>query len=169
MITLEELATDEQIKEEYKKSFLLNLFRKLAIRMNKDNAFKVKIHKLYLESTDKIVSTTVIIQRYFNYRIEKQDAQLLLQWLTAYFNKQNTRKRISVDEKRLLCIKQGWKCALCGEDLGSDLSKIHVDHIVPWILVGDELPNNHQCLCPICNESKSAQTDYIFRRLINIE
>ena len=54
---------------------------------------------------------------------------------------------------------------ICGEPLGPVMAKIHVDHIIPWKLVGDELNDNYQALCETCNECKSARTDYIFKAL----
>ena len=168
MLTLEELASNEQIKEEYKKSLLLNLFKKLVIMMNKDSILKSKIHKLFLESSVPIDTTKILIKRYFNYELTNQDSQTMLQWIKAHFNKQDKRKSISLEIKKQLYALQGGKCAVCGEDLGDDLSKIHVDHIIPWTLVGDELSNNYQYLCPVCNECKSAHTDYIFKKLINL-
>ena len=64
--------------------------------------------------------------------------------------------------------EQNGKCAVCGENLGDNWSIIHVDHIIPWALVGDELKDNYQVLCETCNESKSANTDYIFKNLIKL-
>ena len=169
MFTLEELASNDQIKNEYKKSFLLNIFKKLVVMMKKDVALKSKIRKLFLESTDPTLTTEIIIRRYFNYELTAQDSQLMLQWIKAHFNKQDKRKAISAETKQRLCALQKGKCAVCGEDLEDDLSKIHVDHIVPWTLVGDELDNNYQCLCSTCNESKSAHTDYICKKLIKLD
>ena len=136
--------------------------------MNRDSALKSKIHKLFLESTGLIQTTELLINRHFNYELSNQDSQLMLQWLMAYFNKQSKRKAISSETKQKLFILQNGKCAVCGEDLGNDCSKVHVDHIVPWSLVGDELPDNYQLLCQTCNECKSAHTDYIFKKLINL-
>ena len=63
---------------------------------------------------------------------------------------------------------QNGRCVVCGELFDKDLSKVHIDHIIPWMLVGDELKNNYQCLCETCNECKSAHTDYMFRNLIKL-
>ena len=58
---------------------------------------------------------------------------------------------------------------ICGCELGDNWSKIHVDHVVPWELVGDELENNFQDLCEKCNEEKNASTNYIFLRMIGLK
>lgn len=168
MFTLEELATNEQIKDEYKKSFLLNMFKKLVVMMDKDPALKSKTKKLFLESTDLTETTKIIIKRHFNYELTESDSLLMLTWFKANFNKQSSRKAIPFEIKKKLFDSQNGKCAACGESLGNDFSKIHVDHIVPWSLVGDELLDNYQVLCQFCNESKSANTDYIFKRLIKL-
>ena len=168
MPTLEDLATNEEIKAEYKKTFLLNLFRKMCVRMNKDPQFKAKIRKLFLETYDKVQTTTIIIKRYLDYDLQAEEAKLVSIWFNAYLQKASHRKAIPLDLKKELCRKQNGKCMVCGEDLGGDWSKIHVDHIIPWILVGDELDDNYQALCDTCNECKSARTDYIFKSMLNL-
>lgn len=38
-----------------------------------------------------------------------------------------------------------------------NVDDFHVDHIVPWDYVGDELENNKRVLCAACNRKKSKQ------------
>lgn len=168
MPTLEDLATNEEIKAEYRKTFLLNLFRKLCVRMNKDAQFKMSIRKLYLETHDKILTTQIVVKRHLNYDLSNEEATEMSPWIDAYMRKATRRRPIPLDTKKKLYAKQRGKCVLCGEDLGDDWSKIHVDHIIPWALVGDELENNYQNLCDTCNECKSARTDYIFKSMLSL-
>jgi len=49
-------------------------------------------------------------------------------------------------------------CASCHSKLfKSGKQKYHVDHIMPLVLGGSNLPENLQCLCPSCNLSKGAK------------
>ena len=168
MPTLLELATDEQIREEYQKSFMLNLFRKICVKMRNDSTYKSKIQNLFRESFNKIMTVQIIVKREFDYDLTNEEAEIMYKWFDAHLKKSNRRKAIPLSVKLELYKKQNGKCAVCGENLGKDNSKIHVDHIIPWTLVGDELENNYQDLCDICNECKSASTDYIFKNLIKL-
>lgn len=168
METLEDLLSNDKIRDEYKKTFLLNLFKKLCVKMNRDETFKMKIRTLYRQTHDKSLTTQVIIQKIFEFEIGKEDAQKVSKWIDAYLKKGSKRRTISKELKEELCKKQNWKCMVCGEDLDKDGSRIHVDHIIPWSLVGDELENNYQVLCETCNESKSASIDYLFKNLLNL-
>lgn len=49
---------------------------------------------------------------------------------------------------------QKGKCACCGKQLGM---KYHVDHIIPIILGGKNVPDNIQLLLPSCNSIKSGK------------
>ena len=166
--TLLELATDEQIREEYQKSFMLNLFRKICVKMRNDSTYKAKIQNLFRESFNKNMTVQIIVKREFDYDLTNEEAAIMYKWFEAHLKKSNRRKTISLDVKLELYKKQNGKCAVCGEALGKDNSKIHVDHIIPWTLVGDELEENYQDLCDTCNECKSASTDYIFKNLIKL-
>lgn len=168
MPTLLELATDEQIREEYQKSFMLNLFRKICVKMRNDHTYKAKIQNLFRESFNKTTTVQIIFKREFDYDLTNEEAEIMYKWFDAHLKKSNKRKAIPLTVKLELYKKQNGKCAVCGEDLGEDNSKIHVDHIIPWTLVGDELENNYQDLCDTCNECKSASTDYIFKNLIKL-
>lgn len=168
MPTLIELASDEQIRQEYQKSFMLNMFRKICAKMQNDSEYKKKVQNLFRQSIDKSMTTSIILKREFNYDLSKQEAEIMLCWFNAFFTKSNRRKSIPISTKKALYKAQKGRCAVCGELLGDDWGKIHVDHIIPWKLVGDELKDNYQDLCETCNECKSASTDYIFKNLINL-
>lgn len=168
MASLEELASNEDIKLEYRKSLLLNILKKIIAKMRRDNVYCKHVKKLYKESTDKHITTKNVLKKDFNYDPDPDDIILFSEWINAYFNKSENRKRFPDDFKHELYEKQKGLCAVCGEPLESDYSKIHIDHIIPWSLVGDELKNNYQYLCATCNESKSCHTDFIFKSLLNL-
>lgn len=168
MMTFEQIAADENVRKEYKKSFLLNMFKKIVIRMNRDNNFKQHVRKLFLQSTDVLITTKVLISGSFDFNLDEDDSMLMSSWFKAYFQKNDRRKPFTIEFKKRLYVAQHGICMVCGEPLGNDMSKIHVDHIIPWMLVGDELKDNYQCLCETCNECKSAHTDYIFKNLLKL-
>lgn len=53
MLTLDELASMENIKEEYKKTFLLNLFQKMCVRMERDKSLRENIQTLFRQTHDE--------------------------------------------------------------------------------------------------------------------
>ena len=157
-----------KITQEYKQTLLLNLFRKICIRMDNNKEFETKIRKLFLQSYDRVKTSKKIIENHFKYTLNDDEASLMSSWFIARLKKSNVRKPVSKETKIKLIEQQNGLCAACGEPFGKDLSKVHVDHIVPWKLVGDELDNNYQALCETCNECKSASIDYMFRNMINL-
>lgn len=136
--------------------------------MNRDEHYRTHVRKLFLQSTDENVTTRVLMSQTYNYELTIEDAMLVRTWFDAYLKKSNKRKPFTQEFKLSLYHKQNGMCMVCGEPLGSNMSKVHVDHIIPWMLVGDELRDNYQCLCETCNECKSAQTDYIFKNLLKL-
>lgn len=168
MPTLEDFASNEQIKAEYKKTFLLSLFRKICVKMNRNPQYRTKIQTLFRETHDKAETTQIIVRRELKYDLSRDEAKQISEWIWANLKKSSRRKAIPLSVKRELYVRQNGKCTVCGEPLGTDWSAIHVDHIIPWALVGDELPDNYQDLCETCNECKSARTDYIFQRMIEL-
>ena len=165
---LNDICSNPEVIEEYRKAFLLNLFQKVCSKMEKDIDYKKKINKLFLQSFSKVETTKKIVNQNASILLSDEDAKIISDWFDAYRKKSGTRKIISATIKKDLFKKQEGLCAVCGNELGNDWSKIHVDHIIPWKLVGDELDNNYQLLCGTCNECKSAKTDYLFKNLINL-
>ena len=168
MISFTDILENEEVKAEYKKALLLNMFKKIVVRMNKDCSFRNSIKTLFSQSTNREVTVKVIMRNNLNFELDDDDCKLMLQWFDANLKKSNRRIPISYELKERLYKKQNGICAVCGEPLGKEMKYVHVDHIIPWMLVGDELKNNYQCLCQTCNECKSARTDYMFKNLIKL-
>ena len=168
MQTLEELASSEDIKNEYMQALLLSIFKKLCVKMQKNSDFNAKIRNIFKQSHDHNMTMQLIIEREFQCKLGDEESKIITQWFWAYLKKKTYRKSIPIEIKKSLYKKQGGKCVSCGEELGNDWSKIHVDHIIPWTLVGDELPDNYQDLCETCNECKSSRIDYMLSRKLNL-
>lgn len=168
MKTLDELAQNEIIRREYKKTILLNIFKKICVRMKKDDRYREKIRKLFKQSHDMTLTVKALVEREFGFELNNEESSLMSLWFLANQKKKETRKGISIDVKKRLYDEQNGLCAACGECLGDDMSKVHVDHIIPWVLVGDELENNYQDLCETCNECKNSRIDYMLGKMLNI-
>ena len=158
----------DEAQAEYRRAFLLNIFQKMCSRMNKNPGYREHIIKLFSQSFDKPSTITSVVEKDFKYHLDEEDACLLCAWFDAHRKKATTRKAIPKSLKDELISKQFGLCCSCGQPLGDDYSKIHVDHIIPWVLVGDELENNYQALCDTCNECKSSRTDYMFKNILKL-
>ena len=168
MSSIQDILENEEVKAEYKKALLLNMFKKIVVRINKDCTFRSSIRKLFSQSTNREATVKAIIRNNLNFDLDDDDCKLMLQWFEKKKKKSNQRKPISLDLKEKLYKKQNGICLVCGEPLEKEMKYVHVDHIIPWMLVGDELKDNYQCLCQTCNECKSARTDYMFRNLVKL-
>ncbi|MCQ2498689.1 MAG: HNH endonuclease [Lachnospiraceae bacterium] len=167
MISIEQILDDDFIAE-YKKAVLLSIFKKIIIRTNKDDKYRKRVSNLFKQTYNRVTTVKLIVQQDFDCELSDEEAKLMDTWFRANQSKQNRRKPISKEEKVYLKNIQNGKCLSCGCDLGEDTSKIHVDHIIPWMLVGDELPDNYQALCETCNECKSSRTDYMIAKKLKL-
>ena len=168
MDSLDSLLDNSLVREEYKKTVLLTMFKKVCVRMNGDNSYRKKIRNLFRQTNDRKMTARLLVENEFNVCLSDSESTMLEKWFSANLRKNPKRnpKYTCETVKKELLIKQNGICPSCGEPLGNDLSKIHVDHIIPFVLVGDELENNYQDLCETCNECKSARVDYLFGKLI---
>ena len=152
---------------EYKKMQLMKLFEKFCCDM-KDKTYDLKVRSFYRNTFNDIETTRAIFLNNYGKNLNDDEAAQMTKWVSARLKKKATRDVIPDSVKTELKEKQNGKCAICGNNLGDDLSQIHVDHIVPWVLVGDELDNNYQDLCRDCNLKKNKQVDYMYKKIVKI-
>lgn len=163
-----DLMSNNDLIHEYKRTFLLNMFQKICSKMSKDEEYKKHIMTLLRQTSDiKSMVNTIVLQE-CGYALDSDENDFMSTLFDAYRRKKSVRKTIPIEVKKRLCQEQGGICPSCGQQLGADWSKIHVDHIIPWVLVGDELQNNYQALCETCNECKNSKIDFIFKKMINL-
>ena len=153
----------DEFKKEYKTAFLLKKYESFVSMMNGDVGFERKIRDLYIQSYDKVNTTKLIAERYLFLELSEEDANFFWKLINAYLNKKVYRCEIDIMEKRKIYNKQEGKCAICCSE--EKISKMHVDHDVPWKMVGDELDDNYQLLCEKCNLKKGSKVVY---KLMNI-
>ena len=163
-----EALKSDSFKEAYHDSFLLNIFQKLCSKMNSNAEYKQKVFTLLKQSYNMNNTIKSLVLRDYQIELTDDDARKILFWIDAYRKKKPTRKALSKEMREILVEKQHGICPVCGEKLGNDYSKIHIDHIIPFVLVGDELDDNYQALCNTCNECKNAKTDYIFMKMLKL-
>ncbi len=128
------------------------ILKTVCDKLKTDNDFFIRTKKLYF-SMDDISATKKTVMHVCNCLMAPKDYIWINECLKAFFRKKDTRRIITADEKNELIRKQEGKCAICGTNITQ--AGMHVDHIIPWDYVGDELADNLQGLCSDCNLHKS--------------
>lgn len=120
--------------------------------MKANDSDYISVRKVYYRNSNDIDAVKQIVRSICHLSLPEQDLIWLNTCIKA-FMKKKPRSQLSYSLRLELWKKQGHKCCICGKDISSDEG--HIDHIVPWDYVGDELENNYQLLCPDCNLHKS--------------
>ncbi len=107
-----------------------------------------------------------LIKKLTKFKVGKEEIELIIKFIKAYLQKINIRASIKKDQKNEILNKQKFKCPICKKDI--NLSNCHIDHIIPFKYVGDELNGNYQALCKSCNLSKNANIYSMFDEIIQI-
>jgi 5-methylcytosine-specific restriction endonuclease McrA len=81
--------------------------------------------------------------------------------IIAYLRKSEFRRKVPQSQIDKLLGDQMYLCNICGQKLNK--REYHIDHIIPFKYVGDELENNYQILCNKCNQSKGANLIYLLK------
>ena len=118
----------------------------------------------FRNSKDHILTTKGIVKRYAKCNLNEHDYKYIYTLLRSFFNKKTKRIEIPDAVKKDLLRRQNFKCPYCKGVIS--LENSHLDHIIPWEYVGDELDNNYQMLCAHCNESKGASPLYEFSMML---
>ncbi len=121
-------------------------------KLKNDQSFFKWAKKVFF-STNNLNATKKVIDKACKLKLSENDTLWMQSCIKAFFSKDDSRRPVTQEEKEFLLEKQNKKCAICGCEITAQ--SMHVDHIIPWNYVGDELKDNYQGLCKSCNLSKS--------------
>ena len=132
-------------------------------KLKEDKSFFGWAKKVFFSTTDDMAATKKVIYRVCKCKLSEKDTLWMKDCIKAFFAKSGVREAIPQDVRESLLRLQKNKCAICGKDI--TIQTLHVDHVIPWDYVGDELDNNYQGLCQTCNLEKS---NHIARTVTNL-
>lgn len=144
---------EEVLYDALHKDILESILSEVCEYMKANDSSYVSMKKIYYRSADDIDAIKQIVRNICHLSLPDQDLRWLNDCVKAFMKKKPHRKYLSNDLRQKLWIGQGKRCHICGKEIL--VQDGHVDHVVPWDYVGDELENNYQVLCSDCNLHKS--------------
>jgi hypothetical protein len=153
-----------------------------ACRLFKKNNIQVKYKQLISEKQQSIIKNTSNINNDLIHKINKykNENETVIEFIENAILKSlpkealtqeelkeiNRRRKINDTTRYAVLERAGFKCQCCGaKPLKSNHVALHIDHIIPYSLGGDNSVNNLQVLCDKCNTSK--QNRFIVNHNIN--
>ncbi|MBE6007755.1 MAG: HNH endonuclease [Lachnospiraceae bacterium] len=156
------MSNDKKLHESIQEAIILGWFKSFHDK-NISKADQQRLRNIYANSSDPTMTTKNLFINFGFNDISDPDAMRLSELINAFLKKSPYRKNIPYLTKKELFISQNHRCAICNSEI--DIHA-HVDHIVPFLYVGDELTNNYQLLCSNCNLRKNASIDFQIRFLL---
>lgn len=141
---------------------LLSIFEEIYNYLEKDNN-KQKL-KDELRKGDSSMIIKQMINNHFTMDLGYEEYKFLTKLIIAYLRKKESRQKYDEDEKNQLLIKQKNKCNICKQEI--NIKNSHLDHIIPFKMVGDELEYNFQLLCEECNLNKSGSINFYLKTIV---
>lgn len=96
-------------------------------------------------------------------RLDEESYAVLGNLFACFFRKDDVRFTYPEGIRKRLAQQQNGKCVICGQPI---THKSDLDHIIPWIYVGDTMADNLQILCRECNSKKRASLIYPLQVLL---
>ena len=145
------------------RTLLLGVFEVTCKEMKKQNTKTIEKER-FRKYKNKIVATKKIVKQYAGCELSDEDYTELSILLTAHFRMGDSRKKYEDSYREQLTKQQNGQCAICKTKITAKNS--HLDHIIPWDYVGDNLDGNYQMLCETCNERKGTATYFELSMLL---
>lgn len=155
---------EEAFEKKLYNTLILGVFEAICKDIKKNRTKTDEKVRFMRYSNDKIAATKNIVRRYVGCHLSDSEYIKLSELLTAFFRTGDSRKNFDNNFREALTQKQNNKCAVCGKNISSRNS--HLDHIIPWDYVGDNLNDNYQMLCETCNTRKGTSTYFEISMLL---
>lgn len=155
--------SEDLFHQKLHRTLLLGVFEVICKEMKKQNT-KTAEKERFRKYKDKTVPTKKIVKQYSGCELSGDDYEEMAALLAAHFRTGDPRKKYDDAYREQLTLKQNGQCAICKTAISAKGS--HLDHIVPWDYVGDNLENNYQILCETCNERKGKAAYFEFSMLL---
>ena len=162
LLRLNEISED-LFHQKLHRTLLLGVFEVICKEMKKQNT-KIEEKERFRKYKDKTVPTKKIVKQYSGCELSGDDYAEMAKLLTAHFRIGDPRKKYDDAYREQLTREQNGQCAICKTAICA--KGAHLDHIVPWDYVGDNLENNYQMLCETCNERKGKAAYFEFSMLL---
>lgn len=144
-------------KETYQ-CLIVSLFEAMVSEMQ-DIEYKKQVKDRLRNSVNKRLTVKNIIYEKTKCKISDEEAEELYRYIYAFFTKLDSRKNYEFSDKKKILMDQNGECNICHRKIKMNIGEL--DHIIPWIMVGDELgKSNLQMLCKECNKRKSKSIGY---------
>lgn len=153
----------EVFNQKLHKTLLLGVFEVVCKEIKKQGS-KTAERASFRKFKDKTIPAKRIIKQYAGCELASDDYAEMAILLGTFFNTGDPRKQFDAIYREQLTKKQGGKCNICKRTITA--KGAHLDHIVPWDYVGDQLDNNYQMLCETCNERKGTAAYFEFSMLL---
>ena len=155
---------EDVLYEALHKDIIESVLSEVCEYMKANDSSYISMKRIYFRSSSDIQAVEQIVQNVCHLSLSEQDLNWINNCIKAFMKKKSHRKQIPDSLRRELWNRQERKCCICGK--GIQIDDGHVDHIVPWDYVGDELENNYQVLCSDCNLHKSNHVALALHSLI---
>ena len=155
---------EEVLYDALHKDILESVLSEVCEYMKTNESSYISMKKIYYRNAKDIDAIKQIVQNVCHLSLSETDLEWLNSCIKAFMKKKPNRKQQSSTLRTELWNRQGKKCRICGKKILAEEG--HVDHIVPWDYVGDELENNYQVLCSDCNLHKSNHVSLTVHSLI---
>lgn len=155
---------EEVLYEALHRDILEAILSKVCEYMKANDSDHLSMRRIYFRNSNDLDAVKLIVRNICNLSLPEQDYDWLNNCIKAFMKKKSHRKQLSPSLRQELWKKQGQKCCICGKKMTAEEG--HIDHIVPWDYVGDELDNNYQVVCSDCNLHKSNHVSLTVHTLI---
>lgn len=141
-------ALEKALHQDIREMFL----KEICAYMKSSREHYIELRQIYYSTPDDRIAVQKKCDEAVREKAAAGGPGLVRPLHQGQFSEKSGRRKPDEAQRVSLWESQGGRCAVCRRAITRQQS--HVDHIIPWDYVGDELENNLQVLCQRCNKQK---------------